>query len=131
MGTALIERTIEIETPKPERRLTPLRAVRRYCLWCCGDQANEVRLCPSQGCPLHDWRFGRKPKDGGSTLRIIRERCLDCAGFSPAAVRECWDTSCTLYLYRMGKNPNWKGKRGNPEALRKWREAQTAKINSV
>jgi len=39
-----------------------LGAIRAYCLWCCADQLNEVRLCPSVKCALWPYRFGRKPK---------------------------------------------------------------------
>ncbi len=31
-------------------------AIRSFCLECCGYNDNEVRLCPSNGCPLYHWR---------------------------------------------------------------------------
>ncbi len=44
-------------------KLTPLKALRAYCLDCCIGQAVEVRLCPSGApplpCPLWPWRKGR------------------------------------------------------------------------
>jgi hypothetical protein len=40
---------------------TPLKAVRRHCLSCCGDSANEVRLCPATACPLWPFRHGHRP----------------------------------------------------------------------
>ena len=43
----------------------PLAAIRQYCLWCCLDQAKEVRLCPSAKCPFHPYRLGKKPKLAG------------------------------------------------------------------
>ena len=39
-----------------------LRRIRKYCLWCCSDQAYEVRLCPAVECPLWVYRFGKRPK---------------------------------------------------------------------
>ena len=38
-----------------------LKRIRAYCLWCCNGQRNEVRLCPSLGCPLWGCRFGKRP----------------------------------------------------------------------
>lgn len=38
-----------------------VKAIRKYCLWCCLDQANEVRLCPSITCEFHPFRFGHNP----------------------------------------------------------------------
>lgn len=39
-----------------------LKKIRAYCLWCCLDQRNEVKLCPSVSCPLWEFRFGRRPR---------------------------------------------------------------------
>ena len=41
---------------------TPLKAIRLKCLDCCCGNSNEVRLCPSEDCPLHGYRFGCRPK---------------------------------------------------------------------
>lgn len=35
---------------------TASEAVYKYCLWCCGDSAQEVKLCTSKKCPLYDYR---------------------------------------------------------------------------
>jgi hypothetical protein len=40
---------------------TPLRAVRRHCLDCAGNNANEVRHCPATSCRLWPHRFGKRP----------------------------------------------------------------------
>ena len=37
------------------------KAIRAYCLDCCGGSANEVKLCPAKECPLWDFRFGKNP----------------------------------------------------------------------
>ena len=40
-----------------------LKAIRRYCLWCCCGSPKEVRLCPSKEfCALWPYRFGHRPK---------------------------------------------------------------------
>ena len=39
----------------------PVKAIRKYCLDCCLKNANEVKLCPSENCPLHPFRFGKSP----------------------------------------------------------------------
>lgn len=39
----------------------PVKAIRKYCLNCCLENANEVKLCPSENCPLHPFRFGKNP----------------------------------------------------------------------
>ncbi len=88
--------------------MTPLRAIRLKCLWCCLDQSKEVRLCPSENsCALWSYRFGKLPTiDKPSPLKAIRARCLDCVGMSPKEVAEC-KTNCTLNAFRFGKNPNY------------------------
>ena len=35
------------------------KAIRRYCLECCNDQLNEVRLCPCFDCSLYPYRHFR------------------------------------------------------------------------
>jgi len=39
-----------------------LKAIRAHCLWCCVEQAHEVRLCQDTSCPLFPFRFGRRPR---------------------------------------------------------------------
>ena len=104
--------TLAVIEQAAERKLTPLQAIRKYCVDdCCVGQAKEVRLCPSVSCPLYPYRFGRKPKNFNpefTSLKAIRARCLDCV-CGAKQVRECWDTNCSLYAFRLGKNPNRKG----------------------
>jgi hypothetical protein len=45
-----------------ENRLTRNRAIRAKCLDCCCGSANEVRLCPSHGCPLWPYRLGSEKR---------------------------------------------------------------------
>lgn len=41
--------------------LTPIKAIRAYCLGCMCGSANEVRLCPIKKCELYPYRFGHNP----------------------------------------------------------------------
>ena len=42
---------------------TPIKAIRAKCLDCCCGQAQEVRLCIDEECPLWPYRMGHRPKD--------------------------------------------------------------------
>lgn len=42
-----------------EEKLTPLKAIRAKCLDCCCGSTHEVKLCPADDCPLHEYRFGK------------------------------------------------------------------------
>jgi hypothetical protein len=41
--------------------MSPLEALRKRCLDCCGQQAKEVALCPAVGCPSWVFRMGTDP----------------------------------------------------------------------
>ncbi len=45
--------------------LTPMKAIRAKCLDCVCESAQEVRLCPSTGCPLYPYRMGHNPNRKG------------------------------------------------------------------
>ena len=48
-------------------KATPLKAIRAKCLDCaCGNRA-EVRRCELGKCPLHPYRFGKRPNEGKDT----------------------------------------------------------------
>lgn len=40
---------------------SPVKAIRAFCLECCGDSPTEVKYCTSARCPLKPFRFGRNP----------------------------------------------------------------------
>lgn len=44
---------------------TPLKSIRSKCLDCMAGQPGEVRLCPSEDCPLYPYRFGTNPSRTG------------------------------------------------------------------
>lgn len=84
--------------------LTPLRAIRKYCLEC-NHTAKEVRLCTVEGCSLFKNRFG---KGRGRYLKVIRAKCADCAE-NATVIRNCPIKGCFLRAFRMGTNPSRKG----------------------
>jgi len=51
------------------KKLTPLRAIRKFCLSCLGGSTKEVSTCsgndPSCDCPLWIYRFGKNPNRKG------------------------------------------------------------------
>lgn len=40
---------------------SPLKAIRAFCLDCCGGNANFVKECASKTCSLKSFRFGKNP----------------------------------------------------------------------
>lgn len=46
---------------------SPLKAIRLFCLDCCGGSSNEVKLCTAPKCALYPFRFGKNP------FRVKRE----------------------------------------------------------
>lgn len=89
--------------------MTPIKCIRKYCLWCCNEQYKEVQLCTDDKCSLFYYRFSKKDKRAElSSIKSIRKRCLDCKAESFTDVKECDDKNCSLYTYRFGKNPNIK-----------------------
>lgn len=90
------------------KKMTPGRAIRVFCVSCCGGISGEVKSCDGDGtdpafhaCLFHPYRMGR----GRPSVKIIRKFCLYCMGGIPSLVRECTTTDCKCYSYRMGKNP--------------------------
>lgn len=41
--------------------LRPLKAIRTKCLDCSAGSPLEVKSCVIPECPLHPWRFGKRP----------------------------------------------------------------------
>lgn len=51
---------------RPEKaRWTPLKAIRKECLFCMCGSYKEVKLCPSVNCFLYPYRFGHNPNRKG------------------------------------------------------------------
>lgn len=45
--------------------LTPVKAIRKYCIDCSCGSTKEVRVCKIISCPLYAYRFGRNPRRKG------------------------------------------------------------------
>ena len=106
-----------MSVPKFEgKRLSPLKAIRAFCVWCCGS-AHEVNQCPAGPdkrlpCDLWPYRMGVIPPGSSrSLMRIIKARCLDCLPDGPADCNasQAYEIHppCPLWVYRMGRNPNY------------------------
>ena len=39
----------------------PIKAIRAFCVDCCGGSAHEVSLCTSKNCQLYECRSGKNP----------------------------------------------------------------------
>ena len=50
-----------MEKPKCSKQTNPVKAIRAYCLGCCLESAEEVRLCPATECELWEFRMGKNP----------------------------------------------------------------------
>jgi len=92
------------------KKVTPLRAIRKYCIQCVGS-SKEVHHCNGdqmigQGdennqCYFYQYRkFCGKP-----SVKIIRKHCLECMGGSYKLVRDCSSVKCPVHEFRFGKYP--------------------------
>ena len=67
------------KTERESKILTPVRAIRAYCLDCCCNSMFEVKLCPSKKCSLYPYRLGHRPKpDMDSTQGLDTQDPQDC-----------------------------------------------------
>jgi hypothetical protein len=108
-------------------RITPMKAIRQYCVWCCHRQSAEVRECPSPDCDLYSRRMGREDKSVVVEKRLtakqaIRARCVDCSGSNPRDISLCKITDCRLWAHRMKKNPYPHAGKGNVSMLLRYRK---------
>lgn len=39
----------------------PVKAIRKFCLDCCGGSIIDVKLCNTTNCNLYAFRFGKNP----------------------------------------------------------------------
>jgi hypothetical protein len=114
-------------------KLSPLKAVHKYCVWCVGgDYRHLDELCSGSDCPLYPYRHGKDEYDGKeieievlgetiklskySVLKAIYYRCYDCSAGDKKEIKNCpcyegnkGYEPCPLWPFREGKNPNRKG----------------------
>ena len=60
---------LTLQTDSFNKILTPVKAIRAYCLGCCLYSKLEVKLCPTKDCPLYHYRLGHRPKGAVDTTQ--------------------------------------------------------------
>ena len=53
---------------------SPIKAIRAFCLDCCGGSPTEVRECSAKSCQLKPFRFGKNPYIKREMTEEQRER---------------------------------------------------------
>ena len=97
-----------------KKGLSPIQAIRAFCMQCEGGSSAHVQSCRYPPCPFYAYRIGKvkkaKPTD---TLTAIKRYCFEqCqAGSSQHEVVICQGDkatlgSCPVFSFRLGKNPN-------------------------
>jgi hypothetical protein len=62
----MLKHTIESKDEGTEEVfLTPMRAIRFFCLECLGWKPSEVKVCTGKQCSLYPYRFGTNPERAG------------------------------------------------------------------
>lgn len=51
--------------PKVKAEYTPVKSIRKYCLWCQCGSFKLVKDCPTEDCPLRIYRMGTNPARKG------------------------------------------------------------------
>ena len=89
-----------------KNKLTPVKSIRKYCVWCMNGSYEEITNCLDTDCAFFFWRFGKRPtnKTGLAPLKVIRKKCIDCSE-NLEDIRNCKEDDCPIYPYRMGKSP--------------------------
>ncbi len=84
------------------KKLTPLKAIRKRCIDCAGHELTRVKDCEFINCTLYHLRMG---KGSRACLRRIRKYCTWCCLDQTHEVRQCPAVECALWVYRFGKRP--------------------------
>ena len=63
----------------------PVKAIREFCLDCCGGSPSVVSECTSVNCALHPFRFGKNPY---RTKREMTEEQREAAAIRLAEARK-------------------------------------------
>ncbi len=111
----------------------PAYAIRKFCVDCIGGEFSEITKCTAtpRVCKLWPYRTGHGREEGRGyermgRLKSIRRECLLCMGGSSKEVDSCESIDCALYAYRKGHNPKYASRKGNSEALAKFRASKKA-----
>lgn len=111
---------------------SPRKAIKEFCLDCCNGSWNEVNLCCSKLCVLHQYRKGRSVNEQGEKLKynpkLIKSYCLTCVENYPEVVN-CQCTDCVFWPFRLGGSP-WREKNMSEERKEKLRE-NLARVRAI
>jgi hypothetical protein len=119
--------------------MTPMQAIRRYCVECAHKKLEEITNCTAhnpklgkithsdeKGCYLWPYRHGAaqdfdasKGHKKLSRLQSIKRECLNCQGGNSEFVHDCQNSDCYLFKFRFGTDPNQTGKGTLMESSRK------------
>ena len=96
------------------KQVSPLKAIRSFCVACQGESPIAVTECTDLHCPFHPYRHGTPPKGKRhQPMKAVKLYCLDnCqAGAGREEVAICQgDTAllgpCLVFPFRLGVNPN-------------------------
>jgi hypothetical protein len=103
--------------------MTPLKAIRKFCVDCVGGSPSSVANCGGDQCKnggcdrkgvcyFYPYRLGK----GRPSVKTIRKWCLWCQGGNKGCVKDCVSKDCLLFAYRLGTNPRRAGvNRGLPK----------------
>lgn len=47
------------------KHIRPLKAIRKFCIGCCGGSLKGVKFCPAENCLLYPFRSGKNPNRQG------------------------------------------------------------------
>lgn len=53
------------------KSLTPIKAIRHYCLGCSCNSPKEVKLCVITDCELYEYRLGKNPNRKGIRKNLL------------------------------------------------------------
>lgn len=63
----------------------PVKAIRQFCLDCCGGSSAEVKTCSAPDCALYAFRFGKNPY---RAKRVMTEEQKEAAKVRLAEARK-------------------------------------------
>ena len=69
------EETLQDMKDAKEGNITsPLKAIKLFCIDCCGGSFQEVKKCPCKKCPLYNFRVGKKMEAPKRTRNLTEEQ---------------------------------------------------------
>ena len=112
--------------------MTPKEAMKEYCRQCLNTKQHRteaVKNCQGDKsacgpCPFYAYRMKRV------SVKVFRKNCLYCMGGSRSSIDECNVSDCPCFEYKSGRSLST-GRKGNADALRKYRETGAVQLNNL